>query len=332
MKHCDGHLRGAYESGCGVTVWGWFKVRRLLSGGVVKPNKAHSDLWRAIASILHEGVIEVQIIKVVSHCSIRSATNCEEEWAYWHNQLTDQAAVAVNTRRPDEFWVAWDALSIALTERRKLHMAVLQMLLKQSRFAHRAQQKETKSVVPVASTPVASTPVASTPVVVALPTPPVWKNPEKMWKRYGRVNVDAIHAWWSECGTAAFAGTEAIKLVSGLQLFLDFTWSTGHEGPFVHRKKWYAQKHEIPKACVTNYGERVRVFLSIWGTYLKNHGLKVPNKVARPCGDSIAKFVVCYYLRWPSSKVAMVDSHVFGSMGRQLASHRDFGAASPCRQ
>ena len=302
-------------------------VRRLLSGGVVKPNKAHSDLWRAIASILHEGVIEVQIIKVVSHCSIRSATNCEEEWAYWHNQLTDQAAVAVNTRRPDEFWVAWDALSIALTERRKLHMAVLQMLLKQSRFAHRAQQKETKSVVPVASTP-----VASTPVVVALPTPPVWKNPEKMWKRYGRVNVDAIHAWWSECGTAAFAGTEAIKLVSGLQLFLDFTWSTGHEGPFVHRKKWYAQKHEIPKACVTNYGERVRVFLSIWGTYLKNHGLKVPNKVARPCGDSIAKFVVCYYLRWPSSKVAMVDSHVFGSMGRQLASHRDFGAVSPCRQ
>ena len=74
----------------------------------------------------------MQIIKVVSHCSIRSATNCEEEWAYWHNQLTDQAAVAVNTRRPDEFWVAWDALSIALTERRKLHMAVLQMLLKQS--------------------------------------------------------------------------------------------------------------------------------------------------------------------------------------------------------
>ena len=25
MKHCDGHLRGVYESGCGVTVWEWFK-------------------------------------------------------------------------------------------------------------------------------------------------------------------------------------------------------------------------------------------------------------------------------------------------------------------
>ena len=78
-----------------------------------------------------------------------------------------------------------------------------------------------------------------------------------MWTPFmrGGLNVVQLH----------FAGTEAIKLVSGLQLFLDFTWSTGHEGPFVHRKKWYAQKHEIPKACVTNYGERVRVFLSIWG-------------------------------------------------------------------
>ena len=84
-----------------------------------------------------------------------------------------------------------------------------------------------------------------------------------MLKRYGRVNVQAIHAWWSYCETAAFNGQDAIRLVSGLQLFLDFAWRTGHEGPYVHRKKWYAQKHETPPGCVANFGARVRAFLSI---------------------------------------------------------------------
>ena len=86
------------------TVWEWFKgFEDCLQEESSNLTKRIQICGEPLPQFCMRGWIEVQIIKVVSHCSIRSATNCEEEWAYWHNQLTDQAAVAVNTRRPDEF-------------------------------------------------------------------------------------------------------------------------------------------------------------------------------------------------------------------------------------
>ena len=199
-------------------------VRKLLKGGKVHINRAHSDLWQQVAAVLHESDLEVQIFKVVSHCVVTEATSPIEEWVYWHNMLTDQAAAAISERRQPEFWEAWRSLATALTARRNLHMAVLQMLLQQSRLATVVQKPEVVAV---------PQPFACS---LRLPqAPAAWVLPEQLFKRYGRENVEAVHRWWHECGTNALSGREELRKISGIQLFLDFRWTTDHDGPYLYK-------------------------------------------------------------------------------------------------
>jgi len=288
-------------------------VRKLLRGGKPRPNRSHSDLWQNIADILQQNSMEVQIIKVVSHCQVSSATSPEEEWAYWHNKLTDEAAAAIDGRRSEAFWRAWHDLAIALKERRALHMAILQMLLKQSRLASQAKAGSRVSAVQV-----------TLPVQATLPNAPArWVKPESMIKRYGQANVDAIHQWWSVCGSEALEGRSDLKLVSGIQLFFDFAWATGHQGPYVHRKRWYESQEQVPTGGILKWSERVKPFLLLWKAYMRCNGVEIPHKMARPYGLSIGRRLVSYYLKWPIDKIQAVDSCVFNQLGRQLTSQRD---------
>ena len=176
----------------------------------MSPNRAHSDLWRNIAELLRTTDLEVQIIKVVSHCCVTAATNAEEEWVYWHNRLTDQAAAVIKDKRSPEFWTAWKNLAAALTSRRCLHQAILLMLLKQSRLAN------VNKPIDVSKQPR----VNPGPVVVMPAAPREWILPEKLFRRYGQSNVEAIHRWWSACGKEVLSGRGELRLVAGLQLFL----------------------------------------------------------------------------------------------------------------
>ena len=226
------------------------RVRKLLRGGKVHPNRAHSGVWQSIATVLLQADFEVQIIKVVSHCQISAATTPEEKLASWHNQLTDQAATYVNEKREPEFWQAWKQLETALTDRRRLHVALLLMLLKQSRLATQDQPR---------SRPVQQ--VAHPGVTVAMPAVPAeWTMPTKLFKRYGRENVEAVHRWWAACGRPPISGREEMQMVAGLQLFLDFTWHTNHAGPCLHRKRWYSQPEGLPAGCVVMWGTGLRYF------------------------------------------------------------------------
>ena len=297
-------------------------VRRLLHGGRVHPNRAHSGLWQGIADILRAGELDVQIIKVVSHCRPQAATTAEEEWAYWHNKLADEAATSINERREQVFWTAWRNLAEALVQQRQLHMAILQMLLRQSWLATSDQQPERAPEVPVVP-----------PAQVAVPAaPPTWTLPEKMYARYCRQNVEAIHPWWSECGSDALSGRNELKLVGGIHLFLDFQWTTRHKGPYLHKKRWFAHLAEVPDGCVVQWSERVKPFLLLWKAYLKFHGLDIPHKMSRPSGAAVSKWVVAYYLRWPEAKINKVDQHIFQVLGRQASSRRDLSGLTSDRQ
>ena len=295
-------------------------LRKLLRGGRVRPNRAHSDLWHQIETVLQEDTMEVQVIKVVSHCQVSAAQTPEEEWACWHNQLTDQAAVRINGKRPPEFWQAWDNLSQALTQQRQLHMAILQMLLKQSRLVN--QDKEVKPRVQ---------PPQQLQQVEIPRGPDQWHLPQRLFQRYGQANIEAIHSWWSRCGHAALQSEVPIKLVCGVQLFLDFQWSTNHWGPFLFKKRWYTEARDAPPGCTLSWGDRIKPFLLLWQAYLKTHGVSIPSKMARPVGFSFSKWFVSYYLRWPSDKVALVDAHVTQVLGRQVASQRDVSCLMPIR-
>ena len=88
-----------------------------------------------VALLGDTGHQSIQVRKVVSHGQVSLATGPLEEWAYWHNNLTDQAADGINRRRSPEFWKAWVGLAQALEFHRGLHEAILRMLLQTSRLA-----------------------------------------------------------------------------------------------------------------------------------------------------------------------------------------------------
>ncbi|CAL1129477.1 unnamed protein product [Cladocopium goreaui] len=206
-------LKWAKQSGVRVRIWtdclAVLKgVRRLQRGLPVKRNKPHSDLWGQIAALWDEWPADqVQLIKVVSHGCISAAVSPLEEWAYWHNGLTDRAAGIINTTRPQGFWDAWRGVAHALTQNRKLHRAILMVLLQSGRKAHREEQRWATMPTPQVRQPRG--------VFPEMPrAPEAWTFPEKMIKRYGERNVRQIHEWWSSVGTSFLEGDAQLVMVS----------------------------------------------------------------------------------------------------------------------
>ena len=115
---------------------------RLLHKQPLRKNVPHSDLWWQLRGVLagFEGLIQVR--KVVSHCLVQQASDPVEQWAYWHNNLTDKAAEAVNLRRSQEFWQAWGGLHSALHFHRQLHCAIQRVLPQTSKLAVASQAGE----------------------------------------------------------------------------------------------------------------------------------------------------------------------------------------------
>jgi len=113
-------VRWAIQRGQRVRLWGDCQgvlrgLQRLLQGKQVRKNAPHSDLWSQMQVALASAGHLIQLRKVVSHGDIQQATGPLEEWAYWHNALTDMAADGINQRRTAEFWAAWEGLRGALT-------------------------------------------------------------------------------------------------------------------------------------------------------------------------------------------------------------------------
>ncbi|CAL1170603.1 unnamed protein product [Cladocopium goreaui] len=173
---------------------------RLLQGRPLRRNAPHSDLWKRVqlAVVDNEALISIQ--KVVSHGSMKCATNPLEDWVYWHNNLADQAAASINLRRPNEFWVAWGAKQHALNFHRKLHAAIQLVLLETSRIAVQAQQlPKPEPVVDLQPDPVLQVPAA-------------WSIPSKLVKRQANStsDLDAIRAAKTGC-PGIFAASKRIE-------------------------------------------------------------------------------------------------------------------------
>eukprot|EP00435_Cladocopium_sp_Y103_P021342 s684_g5.t1 len=255
-------MRWAKQRGVTVRIWtdclAVLKgVHRIFRRVPVKPNRAHSDLWRQIEALFDDWEFDnVQLVKVVSHGDLAAAQTPLEEWAFWHNGLTDRAAAQINNTRQQGFWAAWEGLARALTFHRKLHRAILMVLLQSGRKAHGEEQK--RGVVPTPQVRRAPPPAAPMPAA-----PARWLFQESMVARYGEVNTTKIHEWWSQVGTAYLEGGSPLVMISGLQLFLDFYQMTGYEGPWVYKKQWYSSEAMTPAAGREPWGNRIRAFLSL---------------------------------------------------------------------
>ena len=317
-------LRWARQHGLAVRIWSDCLsavrgVQKLLQGGVVQNNRAHSDLWMQIFDVVHDWPDhQVKMVKVVSHAESTRARDPVEAWAYWHNQLVDAAAASINQRRSRAFWEAWQNLSTALTVYRQLHRAVLQVLLLTGRKAMEEQQSRPKLRTVTVDTTAAGT-----------APPPAWQIPCKMFARHGQRNVEALHSWWSAIGSTVMGGSGDLVFVSGLQLFLDFYLTTQYFGPWVYKKKWFVSAEEAPVAARQPWGARTKAFLMLFQTYLKAHQIQICKKLTRPSSSAVSKWVVSYRLRYGIDRLRELDRYIYSIAGRQLTSTADIQDFSP---
>ena len=321
-------LRWAKERGVSVRIWtdclGVLRgLKKVMNGRPVRINRAHSDLWLKIQGLFEDwSADQVQLIKVVSHCSLNEATSPLEDWAFWHNALVDQAAAHINETREAVFWELWRGLAAALTQHRQLHQAILLVLLQSGRKAHLAEQQQGKVPQPAPR----AGPQSLAPMPVA---PSSWEFQDNMVRRYGEVNARMIHSWWHQVGTAYLEGSAPLEMISGLQLFWDFFQTTQYFGPWVYRKRWYDQEQNVPELGRLPWGHRIKAFLLMWKHYLGCHHVKIPQKLTRPKAVSISHWVVCYRLRMPPEKLAACDAAVFAQLHRQAACAADIQLITP---
>jgi ribonuclease HI len=288
-------------------------LRRILRRLPIKRNRPHSDLWNQLDSLvgsLDQGM--VQIYKVVSHGQISQATGPIEEWAYWHNHLTDLAAAEVNQRRSPDFWAAWAGLKQALAFHRSLHGAILKLLLMTSRMAAADQ--------PVAPKP---RPLPVEPAVEVPVAPQTWQVPPKFIQRYGHINMQHLHAWWSQTGGAMLQGDGPLAFISGIQIFMAFNLHTEFTGPWCHKKRWYGTEEAAPISARLQWGARCQWFLRMWKSYMKANQVLIPTRMTRPCSASVSRWTVCYRMKWSQRLLDGVDEALLAQNGRQITSTND---------
>jgi ribonuclease HI len=253
-------------------------LNRLLQKKVTRRNAPHSDLWGQLRELLCGREHLVQIRKVVSHCAVHLARDPIEQWAYWHNNLTDKAAEQINFRRPQIFWEAWLGLRSALDFHRKLHCAIQRVLLQTSKLAVMEQQTLKKQV-------------PAEQVQVALPkVPTAWVIPTALVKRYGERNMQLLHKWWTEVGVGMMQSSHQLVYMAGIQLFFSFNIHSGYEGPWCFQKKWYSHETQVPTTAQTPWGARTGLFMRMFRCYLKSNHLVLPSKMARPAATSIGRW------------------------------------------
>ena len=285
-------------------------VKRVLAGRFRwQINKPHSEAWRQLSKLLSqlpEGW--VQMVKVVSHACLEAADSEIQRWAYFHNQLADAAASGANERRPAIFLQRWSACQAAVQFQRKVQNVIFQVHLRTGRESDRRDKVK----------PVKPRVLPGDEDVPKIRVPAAWPYPARLEKKYCFSNIQALHAWWIDIGARALQSDGPLVWVSGTSLFLDFLATTGVEGPFVYKLKWFDSFASLPQPDEMHFVARTRSFLWLLKMYLKEMKVVLPSKMAKPHSSAICFWMVCYRMRWDLRRLDEIDNCLFDQFGCQL--------------
>lgn len=226
--------------------------------------------------------------------------------------LTDRAAAEINQRRSSDFWVAWKGLAQALTFHRALHDAILKLLLLTSRLAAADQP------VPPKPRPLQ---VENDAAVMVLPQ--IWTVPARLTHRYVHLNMQYLHTWWTQNVSSMLQGDGQLSFISGIQIFMAFNIFTAYAGPWCHKKRWYETENAAPSAARLPWGARCQLFLRMWKSFVKANQVLIPTRMTRPCSAAVARWTVCYRMKWSQRLIDEVDAVLLAQNGRQLTSNSD---------
>ena len=72
--------------------------------------------------------------------------------------------------------------------------------------------------------------------IVEQPLPTEWKIPQRIVKRYGEFNLQALHSWWVAWGPRMMQGDRPLTYISGCSCFCHSTFILGMLGRGVPTK------------------------------------------------------------------------------------------------
>ena len=205
----------------------------LLTRGQVglKQNTGSADLWQWLLSSLDRlGQNNVQLIKTPAHRRVSSATTQREAWQFWNNSVADQVAKFANLDRGEEFWTTWSEHAQAVTAAKQLHEQAWQLHLQVGLLS--VQDSASADLdVEVVHVPRPSRVFEPRFCIAA------WKGsiPPAFANEYGYGMASRIARWWT---ARTSAGTEEIKWVSFVHLYVDYQLTWGCAGPLQSKKTW----------------------------------------------------------------------------------------------
>ncbi len=294
------------------------KLRAIQDGMVVKPNASHADLWSEIRHLMAVGVKDrLTVCKVVSHGSHHSALTDVEEWAFWHNALVDRAAGDYNEKRPDFFWNIWQSVVDELTVSRKIHRAVLQVILQIGRLgvqfdrvaqgSHENEQQERSGGLEGDSNDNAPSHV-----------PAQWSLSSKLIKHCQLSNLNKLQHWWMQWGVPQLSSANGLQWISGLQLYTDYLLETRRHGPVMVRGKWMPGDVRVLQDHRLTTSRRVKMFLTMWKAMVGDNGMSMACKLCRPSSAAIAFWCQSYRLVWNGDRLKMIDDVLMKVLRRQI--------------
>ncbi len=295
------------------------RTKFLLDGGRIKPNSPHEEVLRAMQQQIWDGNLgaTVRVAKVTSHCDTATAASDDEAWVFWHSQQADEYASQVNFARTPEFWKVWGQAVSAIKFHKEVHFEVLKVMLGVSRVKN-----------PTSLTPSVLQGQKNIHKEVHQPTASLSCNVEKilakLGKKYMPRNVGAVHTWWRQVGAPCLQVAGNLHWVAGMQLFLDFWYTSRYQGLLSPNfKTWFDDTSTLPSDIDKDIVTRTTNFLRVWVAYTKAFNLGIAHKLKRPASGSLICWMMCYKLPWASERLHRLDSAMLSAAGKQVVSPKE---------
>ena len=286
-------LRVMIWSDCQVVVR---RLHRLLQGVKVRVNSPNADLWMLLENdLLSLADGRIQITKVSAHRSSCTASTALEEWCFRNNHFSDRAAAMANMRRPSEFWDLLVRHVQACNLVDSWNVAIQNVLLQVSR---RVLQAETTAPVQIDEPPV------EVQVPEWIPVRPSVQLPQGAVRWYGDHVVRSIVSWWWDVLSTA---SGPVLWVSHIQLFIDYTSSTGEIGP-MNVKGWKnGSTQPLQGLRFHPFKRRVQWFMKVLKEILRRSQVVISCKYCRPESEMLAMFCGSVAVPWPKPRLVLVD-------------------------
>ena len=271
----------------------------------VRPNGSHADLWMAVQQLLQRCGTRVVLMQVYSHNDSSTGRDSVEQWAYWHNNLTDVAAGNFNRKRTSEFWQIWQTAKRDWEIRQRFCQTVAKIHVQVGRRADLQLRvpKEKKQILPQAG--------SESNVV----QPRCYEITKRLLDKHGLWIMQQIQMWWHITGERSLGTKGQLRWISFIQLYVDFQLTTGHQGPTFLKNKWFPDASVFPVCDKPDWGAHCRWFQLVLKGYWKSNGLSIAVRSGPPDSSALAFWAVNAHLCWDENRMEKIDAAILAANG-----------------